>query len=83
MAVADVSAAHQDAVSPLLERLKYEVGGNPARAHHPDDPDIGRVLDTTHSGQVRAGVSAPVTAKSDYSRLEIRTHFIFLVRQTY
>ena len=29
MAVADVSAAHQDAVSPLLERLQDEVGGDP------------------------------------------------------
>jgi len=28
MAVANVSAAHQDAVSPLLERLQDEVGGD-------------------------------------------------------
>ena len=29
MAVADVSAAHKDAVSPLLEGLQDEVGGDP------------------------------------------------------
>ena len=29
MAVSDVSATHQDAVSPLLESLQDEVGGDP------------------------------------------------------
>ena len=79
MAVADVSAAHQDAVSPFLERLQDEVGGDPPRTHHPDDPDIGRVLDTAYPGKIRACVCAPVAAKRDYFRVEICTHFIFLV----
>jgi hypothetical protein len=38
-----MAAADEHAVRALLERLEDELRVNPARAHHPYHPDIGRV----------------------------------------
>jgi hypothetical protein len=78
MTVADVSAAYQDAIRAFLKGLQDEVGRNAPGTHHPDNPDIGRILDAADPGKVSAGVCAPVAAKSDYFRLEIRAHLFSL-----
>jgi len=64
MAVADVSAGHQDAVGPLLERLEQETVIDPAGTHESDQADIGRILHAGHPCQVSPGISAPVADKS-------------------
>ena len=68
MAVADVSAGNQDAVGPFQKRLEQKSLIDPAGAHQPDQPDIGRILHTRHSGQIRPGIGTPVADKSQDGR---------------
>lgn len=63
MAVARVSPRHPDTISPVTEGCKNELGAYPGRARNPDNPEIGRVLETAHTGQIRRSVTAPVTKK--------------------
>jgi hypothetical protein len=77
MAVTNVSATHQDAVRPQLKSSENEVGRNPAGTHHPDQPDVGRVLKAADAGQIGTGISAPVAAKSNDLRLELRSHRVY------
>ena len=79
MAVTDVSAAYQNPVGPLLQGLEDEIRGNPARTHDPDHPDIGWVLHSADTGQISAGISTPVTAKSDDFRFELSSHRVFFL----
>jgi hypothetical protein len=72
MTVADVSAGHQDAVGPLLERLEQEAVIYPAGTHEPDQTDIGRILHAGHPGQVSPGIRAPVAHESEYVRFCVR-----------
>jgi hypothetical protein len=74
MAVAEVSAAHQNAVGPHLEGLENKVRGDPARTHDPDHPNVRRVLQSTDPGQVSPGIGAPVAAKSDDFWFEFSSH---------
>jgi hypothetical protein len=80
MAVADVSAAHQDTVSAKLEGLQDEIGRDPSGTHDPDHPDVGRVLDATHPGEIGAGISTPVAAKGDEFGFEVSGHDGFVLR---
>jgi hypothetical protein len=60
MAVADVSAGYQRAVTALPQRSRDEDRIHPTRAHHPDGANIGGVLHAGHPRQVGPGVGAPV-----------------------
>ena len=70
MAIADVSAAHKNAVSTFLESLENVVRRYGGRAHHPNVTDVGRVLQPTDSRQVSPGISAPVAEKRQNFRFE-------------
>jgi hypothetical protein len=74
MAVADVSAAHQNAVGPHLEGLENKVRGDPARTHDPDHPNVRRVLQSTDPGEVSPGIGAPVAAESDNLGFKFTSH---------
>ncbi len=63
MTVADVSTGYQDAVCSVQKGLEQEAVIYPARAHEPDQTDIGRVLHTGHPGQVSSCVGTPVADK--------------------
>ncbi len=63
MAVAGVSAGHPHAVRTMAKGCQYEFRGNPGRAGHPDDSEIGRVLKSAYPRQIRCTVTAPVTEK--------------------
>jgi hypothetical protein len=65
MAVADVSAGYQKALSPLSQGLKEKAGMNPSGAHDPDQTHIRRILDSRNPRQIGPGVGAPVTDKSE------------------
>jgi hypothetical protein len=42
----------------------------PSTAHHADGKDIGDILQAHSSGKICTGITAPVTAKSNNSRLK-------------
>jgi len=52
MAVAHVSPAHQNSVSPALKGPQNVVGGYRGRAHDPNRTNIARVLHATHARQI-------------------------------
>src|SRR4030042_5330115 len=71
MAVARVSPGNPDAVGAMPESSEDEFGAHPGRARHPDDPDIGRVLEAADPCQVCRAVAAPVAQECCYFRLTI------------
>jgi len=60
VAVARVSPGGQHAVSSVTQRADYEQRVNPTGTRYAHHPDVGRVLDTSDTGQVGAGITAPV-----------------------
>jgi hypothetical protein len=71
MAVAGVSPGNPDPVRTVPEGGEDEFGAHSCRAGHPDDPDIGRILEAAHSSQVCRAVAAPVAKESRYLRLPV------------
>jgi hypothetical protein len=71
MAVAGVSPGNPDAVGAMSEGGEDEFGAHTGRAGHPDDPDIGRVLEAADPCQVGRAVAAPVAQECCYFRLPI------------
>jgi len=72
MAVADVSAAHKDAVRSFWNAFRMK-SGKSAPNTSPDDPNIGRYcIRLTRQDPHRR--KHTVAGKSDYFRLVIRTH---------
>jgi len=64
MAVADVSAGDEDAVSPVLEGVNDVDRVDPAAAHNPNRPEVLRILQPGDAGQISSGISAPVAEES-------------------
>jgi hypothetical protein len=60
MAIADMSPAHQHAVSPALQCSQNKMGRNAGRAHHAHRPHIDRVGQPVDAGQVGCPIGAPV-----------------------
>lgn len=71
IAFPQVSAAHKNAVNPLLKTAQQMMGRHAPRAHDPDDTDICRVLHTTDPSQVSSGICSPGTQKTDNMGFEI------------
>ena len=71
VAVAEVSPQHHHAVYPAKERLENKPRVNPPGAHYADVPDVRGILEARDSGEVGAGVRAPVAAKGKYLGLEV------------
>jgi len=78
IAVSQVSTAHKDAVSSLLQAKQHMVEGYAAAAHDPNNPYITRVLKPTDPGQVSSCVSSPSTQETDYFGLKILFCHIYL-----
>src|ERR1022692_2227051 len=74
VAVAGMAAAHEDAIGALGERLDDQIRVDHAGAHHAHHADAGRILDARNTGQVVAGIRAPVTAESDNHGLKSFSH---------
>jgi hypothetical protein len=64
MTFPQVSPANQDSVHPLDEGIQNEVGIHPARAHYPDNPDIGGILKSGNTRSIRPSVTTPVAKKA-------------------
>ena len=71
MTVTDMSAAYKHAVHPLLESQQNVVWGNAGAAHHPNDPNVGRILQTPDPSQVSSSVRSPGAQEADDFGFEI------------
>lgn len=60
MTLAQVSAAHKDAVSPIHKTIHQKNSVYSSRAHYPDDADMRRILKTRHPGRISCGIATPV-----------------------
>jgi hypothetical protein len=66
-----MSAAHEYPVHPLLEGTQHVMRRDASRAHHPYDPDVCRILQSTDPSQVSSGVRSPGAQKADDIGFEI------------
>ena len=60
MAFARVSPGDPDAVRAVTQCGKDEFGTHSAGTGHPDNPEIGRILQAAHPGEIRRAITAPV-----------------------
>jgi hypothetical protein len=71
MAVSGVSPRNPDTVGAVPESGEDELGAHTSRAGHPNDPDVGSVLEATDACQVSCTVTAPVAKEGGDFRLPI------------
>jgi len=71
MAVSRVSPRDPDTIRAVPECREDKLGAYPAGTGHPDDPEIGRVLEPADSGKVCRAVTAPVTQKGGDFRFPV------------
>jgi hypothetical protein len=83
MTVADVSARDQHAIRAVEKALEDEVRINPPGTHHPDYPEVGRILESADPSQVRCRVRTPVAGKGDYFWFEFPGHFFQSLQKDY
>lgn len=79
MAVADMSAAHQDTVGSALKCTQDVVRRYRGGTHYPDGTNIGRVCQSAYTCQISRPICTPVTHKSDDFRLKSILVHIFLL----
>ena len=70
MAFAKMSAAGKDAVRSVDKTFHKENRVDAARAHHPDDPHMGWILKTGHTGSISGGIATPVAEETQDLRFE-------------
>jgi predicted phosphodiesterase len=81
MTFTKLSAACKDAGSPFDKTAQDKFRVNTAGTHHPDRPQIRRILVTGNSCSVRSGITAPVAQKSQNLGVKIvLTHKTVLIR---
>ena len=61
MAFAKMSAAGEYAGGTVGKAGQQKGRLDPASAHYPDRPDMGRILQSADAGRVSSGITAPVT----------------------
>lgn len=83
MAFAKMSAAGKDAVRSVDKTFHKENRVDAARAHHPDDPHVSRILKTGHTGSISGGIATPVAEETQDLRFEcVNAHFALSVHCT-
>jgi len=65
VAVARMAAADEHSVGAVFQRGEDEAGVNATAAHHADAGDVGRIFHSGRSGEVGAGVAAPVAEQPE------------------
>jgi hypothetical protein len=60
VAVTEVTTRDKHTICAVCECLEDEESVDTSGAHHADNPDVGRVLDTTSTGKVGTGIGTPV-----------------------
>jgi hypothetical protein len=66
MAVTGMSAGNPDSVGTFSQGRQEEFGAHATRTGDAYHPDIGRILGTSHTGEVGCAVTAPVAEETDY-----------------
>ncbi len=79
MAVADVSPAHHNGIGSALKGPQNIVRRYGGGAHYTNGPNVGRILQTTHTRQIGGTIGAPITQKSDYLRLKTILFHLYLL----
>jgi hypothetical protein len=64
MTIAWMTAEYQYPVGTGLKGLKHKLRIDPAGAHYPDNPDIGRIRLAGTAGRIRTGIGTPVAQKT-------------------
>jgi len=70
MAIPYVTTADEYTVNTPLKSPQHVMGGDGAATHHPDNPDVGRVLQSADTCQVCCCVRSPRTHHSQDDGLE-------------
>jgi len=81
MAVAEMSACHQNSVAPAFQCLNNEQRIHATRTHDPDGSHIRRVLKPRHPCKVSPGIGAPVAEKRNdfgFKLFHIHTFWIII-----
>ncbi len=79
MAVADVSPAHHNGIGSALKGPQNIVRRYGGGAHYTNGPNVGWILQTTHTRQIGGTIGAPITQKSDYLRLKTIFFHLYLL----
>jgi hypothetical protein len=74
MAFSQVSTNHQNAIGALFEGMDDQMRTHHTGAHHPDNPQVRRILHTTDPSQVSSSIRSPRAQESYDDRLEILRH---------
>lgn len=77
MTIARMTAGDEDSIDTVLKTGDDKEGVYPPRTGNPNDPNIGRILDSTNPSQVSPGIAAPVTEKGNYlwlPMIALRSH---------
>jgi hypothetical protein len=76
MAFTKVSTAHKNAVRSIDKAFHGEDWIQPAGAHYPDHPHLGRVLEASHTRCISCGIAAPMAEEAEDPGFElISLHF--------
>jgi hypothetical protein len=70
MAFPGMSPHDNDTVSPFAKSFYHHFRVDHAGTHHPDCPEVWRILDAHYSCQIPAGICTPVAQKTDDFRLK-------------
>ena len=71
MAVSRMSARDPNSISPLSKSCQEKLRIHPTGTGHPDGSEVGRVLQTANSRQIRCAVRTPVAKEGNYFGLPI------------
>jgi hypothetical protein len=71
MAFTEVSPTHKNTIRPIDKPINEEDGIYPAGAHHPDHPDMVRVLKPSHPSRISRGIATPVAEKTEDFRFKL------------
>jgi hypothetical protein len=70
MAIPGMASENHGSIKTRKKRIRNEHRVDPPRAHHPDDPRIGRILKSGNTGKICTRVGTPVTEKGQDLGLE-------------
>jgi hypothetical protein len=70
MAFTEVSPTHENTIRAIDKPINEEDGIYPAGAHHPDHPDMVRVLKPSHPSRISRGIATPVAEKTEDFRFK-------------
>jgi hypothetical protein len=70
VAVVQMAASYKNGILSGGESPEYMRQINPGRTHDPNEPDIGGVLESGDTRQIRTSVAAPVAYETQHSRFK-------------